>query len=270
MHREFKATTKVLPLSDWTVVNLRASTAQVAIRRIARRYGAQSLALPGFRLEVRNDGQVIEQLRAALSRGTGLFVSPMAVRACRSLLPESLSRQRMALAVGAATAKALRLALVAEVRAGHPETSEGLLALPELQAGNGRALVMIGAPDGRGLLAAALKQRGFVVDECDVYARVPVRLDRRHWAALSAATPPLALMLSSEQALRNVWAQAMEPQRTMLQTSVVVASSARLAAIAKSLNFTSILLADGTRPEQHMQCLHTWVQQNVRRGDGAP
>ena len=233
MHRNHDTVLDALPLSGWTVINLRASAAQASIRTTLKRYGARSLALPGFRLQVNTDADVIAHLGKALATGTGLFVSPMAVRAVERLLPGVLAAQPSALAVGAAMA--LRAVGGAHVAVGQAETSEGLLALPRLLHGNDQTLVLIGAPNGRGVLGPTLRDRGFAVTECEVYARLPVRLDRRHWRALEAATSPLAVMLSSEQALSAVWAQAA-----------------------------------GTRPEQHMQCLHTWVQQNVLISNGAP
>lgn len=270
MHRNHDTVLDALPLSGWTVINLRASAAQASIRTTLKRYGARSLALPGFRLQVNTDADVIAHLGKALATGTGLFVSPMAVRAVERLLPGVLAAQPSALAVGAATAMALRAVGVAHVAVGQPETSEGLLALPRLQHGNDQTLVLIGAPNGRGVLGPTLRDRGFAMTECEVYARLPVRLDRRHWRALEAATSPLAVMLSSEQALSAVWAQAAEPYRRRLQTCVALASSPRLAAYARSLGFDRVLQAAGTRPEQHMQCLHTWVQQNVLISNGAP
>ncbi|MEZ5457396.1 MAG: uroporphyrinogen-III synthase [Lysobacteraceae bacterium] len=270
MHRDAEPTTPNLPLSGWTVVNLRASDAQPAIRRAMQRYGAQSLSLPGFRLRITAEVEAVQRLRAALATATGVFVSPMAVKAVDALLPGVLADQKRALAVGAATASALRSVGVKDVIAGQPETSEGLLAQPALQRGGEQSLVLIGAPNGRGVLAPRLRERGFAVSECEVYERAAVRLDRRHWRALETASPPLALMLSSEHALRQVWAQAPAPQRELLRSAVVLASSPRLAEFARALGFASVLQAAGTRPEQHMQCLHDWLLQNVRSGNGAP
>lgn len=76
-------------------------------------------------------------------------------------------------AVGGQTAAAL-------AAAGHPArspaqpTSEGLLALPELQALSGLAVLVVCGEGGRGVLGPALRQRGARVTRFECYRRCRV------------------------------------------------------------------------------------------------
>ena len=135
---------------------------------------------------------------------------------------------------------------IVQVQAPGRMDSEGLLALPALAAPSRVGLVT--APGGRGLLAPTLAARGARVDRADVYARVPVPLDRRALARLAAADAPLVLALSSEEALQRVLPQLPGALATRLRHAPVVAASARLATVARDLGWQRVLVAGSPRP----------------------
>lgn len=245
------------PLRGWTVISLRESSQQARARRAIEAAGARALALPGLRLVPLAR---VDELAAALQPKPWLllFISPAAVRLARRLLPDLERRADAAAGVGAGSALALRAAGFSDIlqpAPGAPQASEGLLALPPLQSGEGRRVLVLGAPGGRGLLAPALRARDFRVDELHLYRRVPARLDLRHRRALLASPAPLGLLLSSGEALDNVLSQLDAAARAKLLQATVAASSPRLAELARQRGFGQVRAAAGPDPGALVQAL---------------
>jgi uroporphyrinogen-III synthase len=151
-------------------------------------------------------------------------------------------------AVGAGTAAALQRAGMADVAAPARMDSEGLLALPGLQDIAGTTIGLVTAPGGRGMLAPELQERGARVLRADVYTRTPVAPAPRALAALREAPGPLVLALSSGEALQRALATVPDDIAAILLGACVVAASDRLAALARGLGFTDVIVAHGPRP----------------------
>lgn len=230
----------------WYLLSLRGQGEHAALRRAAARHGAGLLPLSPWRIEPRQDTASREALEQALHAPVVVFTSPAAVRAAAALRPLAASNGQHWLAVGAGTAAALHRAGIATVQAPERMDSEGLLAMPALAA---PALVgLVTAPGGRGLLAPTLADRGAQVVRADVYARMPVPLRPAALARLDAAAAPLALALSSEDALRRVLAQLPEVLAVRLRDSLAVAAGPRLAGIARELGWERVVVAGSPRP----------------------
>lgn len=239
------------------MISLRERSQQARARRAIEAAGARALALPGLRLRAVASR---DELEAALQPEPWLllFISPAAVRFARALMPELGSRGSAAAGVGAGTARALRAAGFAEVlqpAAGAMQASEGLLAHPGLQGGQGRRVLLLGAPGGRGVLAPTLRQHGFEVGELHLYRREPARLDARHHRALLGCAPPLGLLLSSGEALDNVLGQLPAASCARLLQATVAASSPRLAELARQRGFGQVRAAAGPDPGALVQAL---------------
>ncbi|WP_372017375.1 uroporphyrinogen-III synthase [Pseudoxanthomonas sp. 10H] len=230
----------------WYLVSLRAQGEHAAMRRAAARHGGGLLPLSPWRLQPRHDEASRGRLEVALRAPVLVFTSPAAVRAAAALVPLAAQPGRHWLAVGAGTAAALRRAGIADARAPSRMDSEGLLALPALAAATRVGLVT--APEGRGLLAAALAARGTEVVRADVYDRVPVPLSGSAVARLAALDAPACLALSSEQALRLVLGQLPPDAARALRSATAVAASERLAAIASDLGWQRVVSAGSPRP----------------------
>jgi uroporphyrinogen-III synthase len=126
--------------------------------------------------------------------------------------------------------------------------SEGLLAMPELQALAGTAVGLVTAPGGRGLLAPALAARGAQVRRADVYQRLPPRFDRRHRARLQALGPDVALLLSSGEALAH-FLHGLAPEAAgVLARARVVVASPRLAELARQAGARAPRVAASAAP----------------------
>ncbi|MFY8133796.1 MAG: uroporphyrinogen-III synthase [Aquimonas sp.] len=245
------------PLAGWTVISLRERSQQGAAKRAIEAAGAKALALPGLRLEPLQAGAALEQ--ALARRPTiALCISPAAVRFLLKLAPRIADSVPIGAGVGAGTAAALRRAGFAEVLAPTDrvqQISESLLAHPRLAHGAGEAVLLVAAPGGRGVLAPALRARGFAVEEVQVYRRGPARLDARHARSVLTASAPLALLLSSAEALDNVLGQLPAEAVAKLKRARVAASSERLTGHARSRGFGDTVQASGPQPQALVSAL---------------
>jgi len=236
------------PLSGCYVISLRPVGAHASLRRAAAAQGARLLALSPWRLQPRDDAITRAALRDALGAQRVVFTSPAAVRMAQRLQPLVDARTRQAFAVGAGTAAALRRAGIADVSTPARMDSEGLLALPGLQALDGTTLGLVTAPGGRGEITPALQQRGARVLRADVYERVAIAPSPRALAALRALDAPAWLALSSAAALDTLLAALPVDAIAALHRARVVAASARLAQLARGHGFAGSVIADSARP----------------------
>ncbi len=230
-------------LAGTRVAITRPAGTGAAFARRVRALGGTPLLLPGSSLRAAADATLVRAaLRDALAGDLVIFTSPAAVRFARRLLP--LAGRARALAPGRGTRAALLRAGQQRVSAPACENSEGILALPELQAVRGAHIAIIGAPGGRGVLTRDLSTRGAVVTQVHVYRRLPARLDQRHARALlDAADAPLYVLVTSGEALTNIVACLPLAARCALLTATAVVSSARLAATAAQSGFARTLEA---------------------------
>lgn len=223
-------------------------TASIVAR--VRALGHVAHALPTARFEPAADAA---QARAALRRGRDdhavIFTSPTAVAYAARLDPGALARIPRAIAVGAATARALRrrgLVPLVPVR----YDSEGVLALAPLHDVRGRRVTLVTAPGGRNLLADALAQRGADVARADVYRRALPQWSARHHHALAAADGSHALVLSSVEALAALrqlaTAQAYE---RLVGSGIVVAPGERVATALHAAGARRVIVAASAMPE---------------------
>lgn len=131
-------------------------------------------------LEVRRiDDQAVRRVLDGLDRyDTAIFVSVHAVRfAFESIEGQRIPKKLVWIAVGASTGAALaQHGVVAVVPA--IESSEGILALPQLNDVVGRRILICAGDGGRTAIADVLAQRGASVDAVALYRREAVPVDR--------------------------------------------------------------------------------------------
>jgi uroporphyrinogen-III synthase len=244
------------PLEGASVVVTRpAGTASALLRRI-RALGGNAVSLPAIALgAVPESARLARALDAAKNAHAVIFVSPAAVRFAFALRPKlKFSRATALLAVGAATARALRRHGLNRVRRPERQDSEGLLALAELAQVRGRRIVLIGAAGGRELMPDTLRARGARVALAHVYARHVPHFDARRCAALEAAPTPLVTLLSSAEALANLRAGLPLALYGKLAAGELVVSSERLAAAARAALFAHVHVAASALPADLLEC----------------
>ena len=235
------------PLRGASVVNTRPSGSADGLSRQLRRLGAETVALPGQRLQIAADAALARTaLRTAL-RGDGVvFVSPAAVRFAWKLLPLlRIPRRLRVCAVGSATATALRRRGVAEViQPQGRQDSDGLLAEEALRSVRGQHWSVIGAAGGRDTLPATLRRRGAKVAAVEVYQRLPPRWTRLHYARLDTVPRPLLVVVTSAYALAQLATALPAGLVLALRAAELIVSSDRLAALAREHGFTRIHVAE--------------------------
>lgn len=133
------------------------------------------------------------------------WVSPGAVQTGIAALSADLYSDKPNIAVGRATAEALRAAGCRQVIA--PENGQDSEAVLRLnfwqQQPVGSKLLIISGEGGRNLLATALAERGWQVARAAVYRREPQPLD---WAIYQNAAPQ-AVWITSAELVRLLFAQ---------------------------------------------------------------
>jgi uroporphyrinogen-III synthase len=236
----------------WTFVSLRPQGQHAALRVALAHSGACTVGLSPWRLQRRPDAAGAGALRTALQASAVIFTSPGAVAAAASFGDTFLNApERPWLAVGDGTLRALRAHGIDHAIAPSRMDSEGLLALPVLADVQGKAIGLVTAPGGRGLIAADLQARGAQLRRADVYRRVPLRLPARALARLSRSPRPWVLGVSSGEALERVWAQLSPPWRARWQADMaMVVASERLAVQARALGLAPLRVAAGPTAAQ--------------------
>jgi uroporphyrinogen-III synthase len=111
------------------------------------------------------------ELRGASGADLLIFVSANAVQYAFPLLPEQLPLDIGIAAVGTATARALSDSGLEPTLVPERMDSEGLLALPVLQAVGGKSIFILRGDGGRELLPDTLRERGAEVHVVEVYRR---------------------------------------------------------------------------------------------------
>jgi uroporphyrinogen-III synthase len=234
-----------------TLWSLRPAGEHAGLRQAAQGAGFRLRALPLQRLAACAAGAALDDALAAPIR---IFSSPAAVRFALAAGARR-SERGIDLAVGAGTAAALRAAGAIDVRYPERMDSEGLLALPELQQVEGMAIGLVTAPRGRGLLGAALRERGARLQLAEVYQRLALHGGARRLADF-IDDDDAVLLASSAEALGLLLARLPSADTApgrRLRARPAVASSARLAERLRADAFSDVRCADAPTPPALVQ-----------------
>jgi uroporphyrinogen-III synthase len=162
--------------------------------------------------------------------------------------------------VGEATAQALAGHGIAALTPGADMSSEGLLALPQLQSVKAQKVLIVKGQGGRRLLMAALESRGAVVAELSCYKRIAPKLPPGTLAQQLQEHQIEAVAISSGEGLLNFLA-LLSPQETINLTGMtLVVPSQRVARQAGEAGFAHVVLADNASDDAVLQALVNWHQ----------
>jgi uroporphyrinogen-III synthase len=242
-----------LSLAQWYVISLRPLGLHAGVRRAAAKFGARTFALSTLAIEPL---AAAAALKKALSCPIVIVTSPNAARHASTQHPLTCRRGQHWYAVGPGTAAALRRHGIRDVII--PEQgvdSDALLALPALAKMTGLEVGLITAPGGRGQLAKVLAERGAKVRIAEVYRRVSLTPPPHRLRALATLPERTALLVSSGEALANLWRSLSKSQRAGLIARPCVASSRRLDAQLHVLGFRQRALAADARPDSLLAAL---------------
>lgn len=234
-----------LPLAGLKIIVTRPREQAAPLVRLIEQAGGIPLLFPLLDIApAPNQQELGEKISRLGGFDLAVFISPNAVRYGMAAIragggvPAGLKFA----AVGQGSAKALRERGVAEIIAPQERfDSEALLALPEMQAVQGRRVIIFRGNGGRELLGDTLKARGAEVEYAECYVRSKPPLDM---AGLLGALPD-ALTVTSSEALAYLWEMADEPARRRLSLLPLFAPHERIAEAARGLGWRNAVAANG-------------------------
>ena len=140
--------------------------------------------------------------------------------------------------------------------------SESLLLLAPLQAVNGQNILIFRGEGGRELLGDTLEMRGAQVTYADCYRRGAPTADVATLLRTWARTGVDAVIVTSVEALRNLYEALGQVGRRWLARTPLVVSSTRIQAAAADLGLAGeIVMAANASDDAVIDALRTWRAQ---------
>ncbi len=241
----------VKTMSIPTILVTRPSPAGEQLVNRLRTLGLMAYHAPLVNLSPGNDLTRLPVLLQAMQPGDLVFVlSQNAIRYIHPLLNRnklSWPAKLTYYAIGRSTALALQA--VSHLPVNYPlnvSTSEGLLALPELQRVNGKQALLLRGNGGRALLGETLIIRGAKVSYCECYQRNPVYYDAHKQSAYWQHARINTLVVTSGEMLQQLYTLIPAYYRSfwLLHCRMIVVSE-RLAAYANRLGWHDVRVAEG-------------------------
>ena len=157
--------------------------------------------------------------------------------------------------MGESSANCLEQRSLKVLRPAGEVTTEGLLALPSLAAPKGQRVLVVKGEGGRDQLRQTLEQRGAQVDELVAYRRHPPSLKAGELAGIIRGGGCEALLLSSGEGLLNMVSLLNEVEWESLARAILVVPSARVAEIARTQGFETVVEARSASDEDMVGAL---------------
>ena len=242
-----------LSLAQWYVISLRPLGLHAGVRRAAAKFGARTFALSTLTIEPL---PATTALKKALSCPVVIVTSPNAARLASTQHPLRCRRGQRWFAIGPGTAAALRRHGIRDAAIpAQGADSDALLDLPALAQMAGQQVGLVTAPGGRGQLAKVLAERGAKVRLAEVYRRVALSPAPHRLRAMAALPERTALLVSSGEALGNLWRSLSKSERAGLLARPCVVSSERLAEQTRALGFHDTRIATSALPADMLAAL---------------
>lgn len=213
-----------------------------------RAHGGKAVYFPTVDIEPPQDQAGLQQQINDLAQYDWLiFLSPQAVYQSMPMIharwPRLPDHAQIA-AVGGGTVAALNAAgMNVDACPENDWSSEGLLALPELQAVAGKKIALFQGEGGRELLAESLKERGAILAEIIAYRRVLPQVDVTKYVNLIRQKKMDTVICASGEAVQNLKKMLGHEQWPNLRNMTLVVVSQRIADIATELGFKKIVIA---------------------------
>lgn len=201
--------------------------------------GGQALRYPMLELSaLPNDPSIAAAIDQLDQYDLVIFISANAVRFGLEALPPLPPSTAIA-AVGVATQKALADRGYTKVTVPREDfSSEGLLALPELQEVQGQRILIVRGQGGREYLKQQLQQRGAEVDYLACYQRQPAAVNQHQLRQTIRMGQVDVIYCSSVQALDQLIALVPDPE---LFDTALLPISPRMLAHARRAGFKQLL-----------------------------
>ena len=214
--------------------------------------GGQAIALPVFDIEPISPWNG-PNIRLA-DQDMIIFISRNAVTHFMAQLHEQISSNTRCVAVGAATTASMtEHGLRVDIQAPPPAGSESLLAMPELNAVEGKNILIVRGEGGRELLADTLLSRGARINYIEVYRRALPTLSK---AIIEQAKTADCIVITSVTGLENL-CQFIDVSELIPKSLIVM--SERIRQYALDLGFQYCVVADDASDAAVMQQIN-WME----------
>jgi len=161
-------------------------------------------------------------------------------------------------AVGEATARALAAHGIRALTPGADMSSEGLLALPQLQGVSGQRVLIIKGEGGRGALREQLERRGARVDELACYRRACPRYAAGEVAAKLSNWLIRVILISSGEGLANMLTLLSPAETSKFIDITLLVPSQRIAGLAREAGFKRVITAENASDAAMLHALGDW------------
>lgn len=229
-------------------------------KKIAQQGGIPIL-FPTIVIKTLNPGKKIEIIKTA---DFIIFLSPNGVMTalpfCKKLLLQERSHFKI-LAVGPSTASVLtENNLSVDAQPMTDFNSEGLLALPELQALQQKNIILFQGEKGRSHLAEVLMQRGAKVEVIPTYRRVCPNSSDVNVPAIEHID---LILCTSTTGIANLVTLLYPYWKSALFKQQLVVISPRIARFAEEMGFVKkSLIADNASDESILRCLFSYTEKS--------
>lgn len=233
-----------LPLAGRGILITRPADQGAVLARLVEREGGRAIVFPAIEiLEVEDRGPLEALIDRLETFDLAIFISPnAAVRGLSAIRARrTLPLQLTIAAIGRGSARELKRQGIASVLApAAGADSEALLGIPELQALNGKRVVIFRGVGGRELLRDELLARGASVDYAECYRRRRPNAEIAPLLEASRRGTIDAVVATSREGLRNFYDMLGEPGRSALKATPLLVPHPRIASSASELGFTNV------------------------------
>jgi uroporphyrinogen-III synthase len=219
--------------------------------------GGKAVRLPLLSIQPPQDPAAAHQLLARVADFDWvIFTSINAVQNGVALAPGTARWPTRRVCIGAGTAHALEEAGLGKGLAPDSgSSSEDVLALPPLQSLRGQRVLLVKGEGGRDLLPRVLGSRGALVEQVEVYRRVPAEIKPKQLETLVSGID--AIVVTSGEALEHL--AGLASQRSALFAAQLVVPSRRVVQLAQDLGFICTPLIPAHISDQDiLDTLHDW------------
>lgn len=259
-------TSRIDPLSGLGVLVTRPAHQAASLAQRIEAEGGRAIRFPVLEIVGIENPALLQLIGERIQDfDLAIFVSANAVHhsICRLRLQRTLRPELKIAAIGQSTANALEQAgLRPNVQPVPPFNSESLLATPELQqrAISGQRIVIFRGQGGREYLGELLTKRGAHVEYAEVYGRKrpPVNPSRLH----DLRDDIDVIVITSGDALRNLFEMVDQQGRNWLCTTPFVALSERVGELAKQFGVRQqVVIANFASDEGILEALRRWCSE---------
>ena len=251
---------KKIALHGLRVLNTRPEGQNLALNQSITEAGGEAIPCPTIEIVPIPSAVWLTQLPPLASVRYAIFTSINAVECFfNALKKQNLEWPNgiLVIAIGKSTAKTLEHHKIKAHFSPKMANSEHLLALPTLQQINQQNVLLIKGEGGRTLIPETLNARGANLITLNVYRRTLPQLNKNELARLWQNDAIDIILLTSQEAMHNLFVLLGQQARTWLQQKPCLVISSRLGEAASTMGIKNITVC---QPDSVMEALYRFSQ----------